>query len=346
MDAATTRRAPDSDRAAAAALSYRLEPSLRASDGQTLGYPWIGVVENWHQSAFTSFGDGHGVWEQDAGPQLPFSSRNFLAVRQWLNRVTPAELMPLILSLQKDNFTKLPAGAGTLRRLGVTPDAIQAHGFDLSTILSPQGTGLGWAGLRPQDAIERARPADSNAGASPEENKAHSTVVQVTNLGISVKDSPQSTLVFVTRLDNAQPVADAKVSIVNVSNQTVWRGSTGRDGVAMAPALPLRDPEDWQQLSFLVLAEKNGDVAYVGSDWNEGISPWDFDQAFQVWENTSILRGSVFSDRGVCRPGEEMHIKAIVRADTPKGVTCPVGDGPSIRIKDGRDREVARRTVT
>ena len=38
-------------------------PSLTAVDGQTLGYAWSGTVANWHQRAFTSFGDGHGVWE-------------------------------------------------------------------------------------------------------------------------------------------------------------------------------------------------------------------------------------------------------------------------------------------
>jgi hypothetical protein len=70
---------------------YRLDPNLQSSDGQTLGYPWIGMVHNWHESAFASFGDGHGVWEIDGGPQLPFSSRNLSTVTQWLTRrSTPA----------------------------------------------------------------------------------------------------------------------------------------------------------------------------------------------------------------------------------------------------------------
>ena len=42
--------------------ALRLAPTLQATDGQTLGYPWVGVIENWHATAFTSFGDGHGVW--------------------------------------------------------------------------------------------------------------------------------------------------------------------------------------------------------------------------------------------------------------------------------------------
>ena len=50
--------------------------TLKSADGQTLGYSWLGIVENWHMRAFTSFGDGHGVWEKDGGPQLPFYARN------------------------------------------------------------------------------------------------------------------------------------------------------------------------------------------------------------------------------------------------------------------------------
>src|SRR5690606_7245907 len=46
---------------AARTYASRLDPNLRSADGQTLGYPWVGIVENWHERAFTSFGDGHGV---------------------------------------------------------------------------------------------------------------------------------------------------------------------------------------------------------------------------------------------------------------------------------------------
>ncbi|MBA3949391.1 MAG: Ig-like domain-containing protein, partial [Acidobacteria bacterium] len=45
---------------AARRYAVTLAPSLQSADGQTLGYAWMGVVENWHAGAFTSFGDGHG----------------------------------------------------------------------------------------------------------------------------------------------------------------------------------------------------------------------------------------------------------------------------------------------
>ena len=95
----------------------RLDPTLTAADGQTLGYPWLDVVENYREDAFVSFGDGHGVWETGGGSQLPFYARNFQTLTQWLQKLTPADLMPRIRALQEKDFRLTPAGAGTTRRL-------------------------------------------------------------------------------------------------------------------------------------------------------------------------------------------------------------------------------------
>jgi uncharacterized protein YfaS (alpha-2-macroglobulin family) len=319
---------------------YQLDPAFESTDGQPLGYPWVGIVENWRERAFTSFGDGHGVWESAGGPTLPFYSRNFSSVTQWIARLATGDLVPRLVALEKSNFEELPPGAGVARTLNVTPDATQSYGIDLSSSLT-SGTGLIWAGIRPGDPIpqsERAVPIDRGD---------RSTIVQVTNLGISVKDSPQSSLIFVTRLDNGEPVPAAAVSILDMSNTRIWRGTTGSDGVVMAPALPLRQPHNWYELSFVVTAEKDSDVGYLASNWNEGILPWDFGHSYQLWESTDILRGSVFTDRGVYRPGETMHVKTIVRTDTPNGVRLmPAGSTLDVRVRDGRNREVDRRTVT
>ena len=66
-----------------------IDSSLTSSDGQTLGYSWTGTAANWHQRAFTSFGDGHGVWESGGGPVLPFYARNFRNVTQWSTAIAP-----------------------------------------------------------------------------------------------------------------------------------------------------------------------------------------------------------------------------------------------------------------
>jgi uncharacterized protein YfaS (alpha-2-macroglobulin family) len=317
--------------------ALRLDPTLIAEDGQTLGYPWIGVVQNWNHRAFTSFGDGHGVWESSSGAQLPFYARNYQSLTEWITRVAPADLMPLLRRLDERRFQIVPPGNGRIRRLTVAANEIQSHGLDLSSALGDRRTGFVWAGIQPAEPIARAKAVPRTA----------STIVQVTNLGITVKDSPQSTLVFVTSLDTGDPVAGAAVSIVNAANTTLWRGTTSGDGLAMAPALPLRTPNNWYELSFVVLAEKDGDVAYAASNWHEGIMPWAFGYHFSLHEDTDILRGSVFTDRGVYKPGEAVQIKAIVRLDTPNGIRLlPAGSTVAVTLRDARNKDVDTRTIT
>jgi len=312
---------------------------LKSADGQTLGYTWLGIVDNWHMRAFTSFGDGHGVWEKDGGAVLPFYARNVRTVMQWAAPVKPQELMPTLLALEPDGFNRNPGGAGTERRLSVTPDRMQSHGLDLSKVLQPGGTGLVWTAVRDGTLIPRARRY-------PWAERTRASLVQVTNLGITVKDSPKNTLVFVTSLDTGAPVAGARVSIVRLDNSVYWRGTTDADGIAIAPDTPLRDLEGYWRFEFLVIAEKDGDVAYVGSNWNEGISPWDFRTGIDLDQAAPVLTGSMFADRGVYRLGEEVHFKAILRHNTPTGIELlPAGTPVWVTIRDSQYRLVDERTV-
>jgi uncharacterized protein YfaS (alpha-2-macroglobulin family) len=332
----------------------RIDPALTAGDGQTLGYPWIGVIATGRDDVFTSFGDGHGVWETSSGPLLPFHARNLRTVQQWLAPVSPSDLMTRLRALTIANFNARPGGTGTRRTLSVTPDAVQSYGFDLSAALSASGTGLVWAAVQPVEAIAGARLTPEPPPGFTANPRETSTIVQVTNIGLTVKDSPSSTLIFATRLDNGQAEADVNVSLVDLDNKTLWKGRTNKDGVAMAPALDLRktpkgldDALRYSQFRFVAIGEKNGDVAYVGSDWNEGISPWEFGMNYSPRQIGEVLRGSVFTDRGVYRPGEVVHFKTILRHESATGVALlKPGTVVHVRVDDNRGRTVDTRTVT
>ena len=336
----------------------RVDASLQAEDGQKLGYTWMATVEYWHRLAFISFGDGHGVWESSGGPVLPFHARNFRSVKQWLEPLGIDQLMPTILDLQKANFQKNPSTQPADRKLAPVADKIQSYGLNLKSALSPNNTGIVWAAVQPGETIPHADRYAENVTA---------TVVQVTNLGISVKDSPQNTLVFVTRLDDAKPVAGAKVSIRTRDNKIFWSGVTDDKGIAVAPNTDLRrersikpkakegeecdecDPS-WQALEgihFIVTAEKDGDVAYASSDWHDGVGPWDLGVEFNLDEALPTLRGTIFTDRGVYKPGEEVHAKVILRSDTPGGMQLlRAGTTVDVVTRDSHSKDVDKRTVT
>ena len=320
---------------------YALSDTLQATDGQTLDYPWFGVVQNAHETPFAYFTGN--VWEADLtgrNRHAPFVARNVEQVARWVSPATARDIMPRLLEIRnyQRNWAGLPAPIS--QALRIEPDAVQAHAADLSSVLSPRATGLAWVGVRPAEILSGAYQA-SNPIAT------NGTLLQVTNLGVSVKDSPQATLVFVTRLDNAAPVEGAAVAIVDTTNRERWRGTTDRDGIALAPAMTLRAANNIWQLAYVVTAEKDGDLAYVASDANGDMNPLAFGQPYDLNEASDVLRASIFTDRGVYRLGEELHAKAILRADTPGGMRMlPEGTRVQLLVQDSRRRDVDRRTVT
>ena len=75
-----------------------LDSNLEATDGQTLGYPWVGLIQNAHALPVVTFGGE--VWEASGGPELPVNVRNVLSVTQWLAPTSTSTLMPQLLPLQ------------------------------------------------------------------------------------------------------------------------------------------------------------------------------------------------------------------------------------------------------
>jgi alpha-2-macroglobulin len=315
--------------------AVQIDSSLQSTDGQTLGYPFVGVIANGHELPFLTISGG--VWESGGGPKLPLVSRNVLNATQWIASVPSNELMPRLVELAQSGTSSTPPVASTTRALATTPDLTEAHGIDVGGILSPTGTGLVWAGVSGGESLpySAGRPMLG----------FRSSIIQVTNLGISVKDGAASTLVFVTRLDNAVPVAEAHVSIVNEANRVVWTGTTNRDGVARAPALDLRPPAARRGPPFIVTAEKDGDVGYVGADWGSTVQPDRFSFMYRAGAG-AVLRGSVFTDRGAYRQGEDVHVKAVLRHDAEDGATpLPPGTKLDVRVTDSRNRVVDRRVA-
>jgi uncharacterized protein YfaS (alpha-2-macroglobulin family) len=332
--------------------SVRVAGTLKSFDGQTLGYDWTATAEYWHRSAFVSFGSGHGVWESGGGPILPFHSRNFRSVKQWLAPLKLEDLMPTMLKMRETGFNVTPPGDGEVRKLTTPRDRITYLGLDLKPVIGADNMGLAWAAVQPGEAIAKSKVYDPNPV---------STLVQTTNLGLSVKDSPRNTVVMVTRLDDGRPVEGAKVSIRDIANKVVWTGTTDASGIAVAPNTDLRrskekkevDDEEWEDswgalnsIHFVVIAEKDGDVAYIGSDWNEGILPWDFGTRYDLAEAEPQLRGTVFADRGVYKLGEEVHFKLVARADTPDGMKLlDPGSKVQVVLHDSHSRELDSRTL-
>jgi len=148
------------------------------------------------------------------------------------------------------------------------------------------------------------------------------TTVLVTNLSVHFKWGIESSLVWLTTLDRAQPVAQASVEVRDCQGKTIWQGPTDRDGIARIEGLSSREglPRcSWNPLEqgLVVTAQAGNDMAFVHSSWNDGIERWRF-QVPTEWDRSLTRMHTVF-DRTLFRAGETVHMKHILRRHLTAG---------------------------
>ena len=149
--------------------------------------------------------------------------------------------------------------------------------------------------------------------------------VLVTNLSVHFKWGIESSLVWVTALDSAKPVAQAAVQIRDCEGKLRFEGKTDRDGIARVGKLPTtfelpRCSYDALDSGLLVSAKIGDDMSFVHTSWNEGIEPWRFQLPIE-WDPRLEAAQTVF-DRTLFRPGEIVHMKYILRKRSVDGFSA------------------------
>ena len=153
----------------------------------------------------------------------------------------------------------------------------------------------------------------------------------VTNLGVHFKLGRESSLVWVTQLNDATPVANADVMVRDCGGKVYFEGRTDASGIArVAKALPDREALPHCELAdtdreFFVSARTADDFAYAFSNWGEGISPWRFNVPTGSWDGPYLAHAVL--DRSLVRAGETVSMKLFVREQTGAGFALPRRDG-------------------
>lgn len=150
----------------------------------------------------------------------------------------------------------------------------------------------------------------------------------VTNLGVHFKRGRTSSLVWVTTLDRARPVAGAQVAVNDCRGQQLWSGTTGADGIARIPRGFEDDDGEARCLTedgLMASARAQGDLAFVFSRWQRGIEPWRFEPPLAGGESPSRRAHTVF-DRTLLRAGETVSMKHFVRDEVPAGLALAAAD--------------------
>ncbi|MCC6623259.1 MAG: hypothetical protein IT385_18515 [Deltaproteobacteria bacterium] len=221
----------------------------------------------------------------------------------------------------------------------ITPAAASEHtmidvGVPLDETLGGKRTGVVFVHI----ATERDGYDDN-----PSERKA---LLQVTDLGISAKSSPQDVTVFVTSLTRHAPVVGAKVELVNAKGAVIWTGSTGDDGAAQGPGFSNAWDERSDEDPRIVIVSSGDDYAFLDlADWATKTETYRFNIPFAWSAQADRLLGIAFTERGVYRAGETVHMKGFVRLDRGKALE-PMTGSLSLKVTDPVGDAVVTRDVT
>ncbi|UCE40294.1 MAG: hypothetical protein JSV17_12625 [Candidatus Aminicenantes bacterium] len=141
-------------------------------------------------------------------------------------------------------------------------------------------------------------------------------MLQVTELGLTAKFSPENNLIWATDLRSGQPAHGVAIEIRGDNNKIYWQGKTDKTGTVESPgwqALGIKSKSQWSQPQQWVFATKGDDFAFISSEWDLGLAPYQFDIPFEWNPKPVEIQGYVFSERGLYRAGETVHIKGIIR---------------------------------
>ncbi|MBX9609637.1 MAG: hypothetical protein K2Y51_25740, partial [Gammaproteobacteria bacterium] len=172
--------------------------------------------------------------------------------------------------------------------------------------------------------VELESPALGAALLGRREARYVATAALVTNLAVHLQWGRESSQVWVTRLDDATPVADAEVEIADGCSGAVrWKGRTDAQGLAHV-AESLGEPhgndycESWAQPPLLASARVGDDMSFTLSHWQQGISPHDF--GLPVAYGSSATVAHTVLDRTLFRAGETVSMKHFLRRHVAAGL--------------------------
>lgn len=147
-------------------------------------------------------------------------------------------------------------------------------------------------------------------------------LIVITDLGIVVKENTDgSRNLFVANITTQEPVAGAVVEVLGKNGLPVLSTTTNNTGMASVPNLESFH-NDKEPVAYKV--SSGGDVSFLPigkADRYMNLSRFDVGGEYDFKQGDYALKSSMFSDRGIYRPGETAYFGIIIRQSdlaTPK----------------------------
>ncbi|RKG95223.1 hypothetical protein D7V97_37600, partial [Corallococcus sp. CA053C] len=145
--------------------------------------------------------------------------------------------------------------------------------------------------------------------------------------------------VWALGMESTEPLSGVEVTLVKRSGQTVARCTTqAEEGCQLkVPAPGVDDSEP-----FALVARKGDELTYLKYDELK-TEIANSDVQGEPYRAEQPYRASVWSDRGVYRPGDTAHVAAVLRGQD--NLAPPAGVPVEVRVIDPREREIRKVTL-
>ncbi len=282
---------------------------------------------------------GHGVVEAYGDPVYPVYAMNAERVLVQASNVPTDAVIPL-LTMDKVFWSNEDVRPGPkpfdmqrVLEFRVARNKRQAVPLDLKPVLDGR-FGLVFVQL--------------DTGSPERYDRYPKAFVQVTDLAISAKFSPENNEIWVTELKTGQPVADAGIELRSDANEVRWTGRTDASGRVETPGwrtLGLKGRDEWSRPQQWVFARRGRDVAFTSSEWGTGVYPYRFGIDYDWNPRPETVHGQIFSERGIYRAGETVHLKGIVRVREKGRWRLPTVRDVACEVRDPFQRSVHKGTA-
>ncbi len=130
--------------------------------------------------------------------------------------------------------------------------------------------------------------------------------ILASNLGITAKRNANNALtVAISSILTTQPLAGVELQVLNFQLQPIGKVSSGSDGFATI---------ELKQKPYLLIAKKGAERGYLKVDDGSSLALGRFDVSGEEVKNG--IKGFIFGERGVWRPGDSLFINCIIEDKT------------------------------
>src|SRR5262245_54057203 len=161
--------------------------------------------------------------------------------------------------------------------------------------------------------------------------------IQATNIGLDAFLDQSNLIGWATSLKDGRPLGNIEMAIANYKAVELADAKTGANGLANFALLNGAEKK-------MLIARSGKDVAFLPEDLR-----WWVDDSHGAWLKQAVadaLKWHVLDDRGMYRPGEEVHVKGWLRkvGAGPSGDVEMAGgvSGVAYSLKDSRGNDVLK----